>query len=112
MPTHEELFQAKLQRIKDSHRAEVGRTALLVIDMQHGWRSSAAHAALVQTGITYGASAKACSVQEGRLWHDFDVPSVPPIVWIDGWMIPQQTDESDAYLWSEGGENTAALFCV
>ena len=37
MPTTEELFQSKLQRIKDSHRVERGRTALLVIDMQHGF---------------------------------------------------------------------------
>ncbi len=46
MPTHEELFQAKLQRIKDSHRAEVGRTALLVIDMQHGFLDKGASLAL------------------------------------------------------------------
>lgn len=37
MPTAEELHQAKLQRIRDSHRVEPGRTALLVIDMQHGF---------------------------------------------------------------------------
>lgn len=46
MPTHEELFEAKLQRIKDSHRAEVGRTALLVIDMQHGFLDQGASLAL------------------------------------------------------------------
>jgi nicotinamidase-related amidase len=46
MPTHEELFQAKLQRIKESHRVERGRTALMVIDMQHGFLDDGASLAL------------------------------------------------------------------
>lgn len=46
MPSHAELFQAKLQRIKDGHRVEPGRTALLVIDMQHGFLDEGASLAL------------------------------------------------------------------
>lgn len=33
----DQLRQAKLARIKESHRVQAGRTALLVIDMQHGF---------------------------------------------------------------------------
>lgn len=37
MKTIEQLQQAKLQRIKELHALEPGRTVLLVIDMQHGF---------------------------------------------------------------------------
>jgi biuret amidohydrolase len=37
MNTHEQLLQAKLQRIRELHKIEPERTALLVIDMQHGF---------------------------------------------------------------------------
>ncbi len=33
----DELIQAKLKRIDESHRVQAGTTALLVIDMQHGF---------------------------------------------------------------------------
>ena len=37
MTTHEELRQAKLQRIETSHRCRPGVPALLVVDMQHAF---------------------------------------------------------------------------
>ena len=37
MPSHDELFAAKLKRIDQSHRFEQGRTALIIVDMQHGF---------------------------------------------------------------------------
>lgn len=37
MPSHDELFAAKLKRIDELHRFERGRTALIVVDMQHGF---------------------------------------------------------------------------
>jgi ureidoacrylate peracid hydrolase len=37
MTTHEQLLQAKLQRIDRSHRCRRGTTALLVVDMQHAF---------------------------------------------------------------------------
>lgn len=37
MLSAEELYQRKLTRIKDSHRIELNSTALLVVDMQHGF---------------------------------------------------------------------------
>ena len=33
----DKLIQAKLKRIDESHRVQLGTTALLVIDMQHGF---------------------------------------------------------------------------
>ena len=38
MPTPEALLQARQVRIDELHRLEQGRTALLVIDMQRGFR--------------------------------------------------------------------------
>ncbi len=37
MPTPDELQQAKLSRIEESHRCSPSTTALLVVDMQHGF---------------------------------------------------------------------------
>jgi nicotinamidase-related amidase len=37
MPTHEELVARKNGRIREMHRLEIRRTALLVIDMQHAF---------------------------------------------------------------------------
>ena len=37
MPSLEEIFHAKQERIDELHRCRPGRTALLVIDMQHGF---------------------------------------------------------------------------
>jgi len=37
MSDHDEIFQARLNRIKETHRVELGRTALIVVDMQHGF---------------------------------------------------------------------------
>jgi len=40
MPTHEELAARKNDRIREMHRLEPRRTALLVIDMQHAFMDS------------------------------------------------------------------------
>jgi ureidoacrylate peracid hydrolase len=37
MPSHEELIAAKTARVRELHRLEARRTALLVIDMQHAF---------------------------------------------------------------------------
>ncbi len=37
MPSHDELVARKMLRIRETHRMEPGRTALLVIDMQRGF---------------------------------------------------------------------------
>ena len=37
MTDFEKLYQAKLQRVKESHRVALDRTALIVVDMQHGF---------------------------------------------------------------------------
>src|SRR5947208_10737430 len=37
MPTLDDLLRARQERIDETHRFERGRTALLVIDMQHGF---------------------------------------------------------------------------
>src|SRR5262249_19470728 len=48
MPTTEALLQARQGRIDELHRLERGRTALLVIDMQHGFLDPGAALAVPQ----------------------------------------------------------------
>jgi nicotinamidase-related amidase len=48
MPTREALLQAHQVRIDELHRLEQGRTALLVIDMQHGFLDPGAALAVPQ----------------------------------------------------------------
>ena len=46
----EEILEAKLRVIDESHRFQPGRTALVVIDMQHGFIDEGASLAFPEAG--------------------------------------------------------------
>ena len=46
MPNSEEILRAKAQRVDETHRLQPGRTALLVVDMQHGFLDEGASLAV------------------------------------------------------------------
>jgi ureidoacrylate peracid hydrolase len=46
MPNIEEILRAKAQRVDETHRLQPGRTALLVVDMQHGFLDEGASLAV------------------------------------------------------------------
>ena len=49
----DELIQAKLKRIDESHRVQAGTTALLVIDMQHGFVDEGASLEIPRACLLY-----------------------------------------------------------
>lgn len=58
------------------------------IDWQNGWRVSTSDAAIVQTAVTYGGSARACSISNAVLTHEFSDTRATNIVWVEAAMQP------------------------
>ncbi|OGV61490.1 MAG: hypothetical protein A2498_16440 [Lentisphaerae bacterium RIFOXYC12_FULL_60_16] len=73
---------------------------------QNGWMVSRPAAALVQTNITYGGSARACSLSNVVLQHDFTDPFATNEVWVDFTAKPVFAD-----LYTDT-TNATVVFCV
>jgi len=65
------------------------------LDWQNGWRASPSNAALVQTDLTYGGSARACSVSDGLVRHGFSDTAAASVVWLQLYCRPAAGEPPD-----------------